>query len=78
MIVQLVVVTLDAVVATATAPVSWLVGRLSELNVTKVELLVAVILAAVPVVFWFSVGMSAATIARYVGAPADPFGAAKK
>jgi hypothetical protein len=30
-----------------------------------------------PVVFWFSVGMSAATIALNVGAPATPFGAAK-
>ena len=37
-----------------------------------------VTLAAVPVVFWLSVGMSAATIARKVGTPADPFGAAKK
>ena len=36
-----------------------------------------VTLAAVPVVFWFSVGTSAATIARNVGTPADPFGAAK-
>ena len=32
--------------------------------------------AAVPVVFWFSVGMSAATTARNVGTPAVPFGAA--
>ena len=34
--------------------------------------------AAVPVVFWFRVGMSAATIARNEGAAADPLGAAKK
>ena len=34
--------------------------------------------AAEPVVFWFSVGTSAATIARNVGAPATPLGAAKK
>ena len=32
---------------------------------------------AVPVVFWLSVGMSAATIARNVGVPAEPFGAAR-
>lgn len=37
-----------------------------------------VTLLAVPVVFWFSVGTSAATIARKVGAPAEPLGAAKK
>jgi hypothetical protein len=34
--------------------------------------------AAVPVVFWFKVGTSAATIARKVGTPAAPLGAAKK
>jgi hypothetical protein len=34
--------------------------------------------AAVPVVFWFRVGRSAATIARKLGAPALPPGAAKK
>jgi hypothetical protein len=34
-------------------------------------------LAAVPVVFWLSVGTSAATIALKVGAPEDPLGAAK-
>ena len=34
--------------------------------------------AAVPVVFWFRVGTSAATIARKPGAPAVPFGAARK
>lgn len=33
--------------------------------------------AALPVVFWFNVGMSAATTARNVGTPDDPFGAAK-
>ena len=37
---------------------------------------VPVTLAAVPVVFWFSVGMSAATMALKVGAPAVPLGAA--
>jgi hypothetical protein len=39
---------------------------------------VPVTFEAVPVVFWFSVGMSAATIARNVGAPAVPLGAARK
>ena len=34
--------------------------------------------AAVPEVFWLSVGISAATIARNVGTPALPLGAAKK
>jgi hypothetical protein len=33
--------------------------------------------AAVPVVFWFKVGMSAATIALNVGTPAEALGAAK-
>ena len=37
---------------------------------------VPVTLAAVPVVFWFSVGMSVATRARKDGTPADPDGAA--
>jgi hypothetical protein len=37
---------------------------------------VPVTFAAVPVVFWFRVGISAATIARNVGTPADPLGAA--
>ena len=37
-----------------------------------------VTLDAVPVVFWFSVGTSAATMARKVGVPAEPLGAAKK
>jgi hypothetical protein len=36
---------------------------------------VPVTLAAVPVVFWLSVGTSAATIARNVGVPAVPLGA---
>ena len=36
-----------------------------------------VILAAVPVVFWFNVGISAATIVLNTGAPADPFNPAK-
>ena len=35
------------------------------------------VLAAVPVVFWFSVGTSAAASARNVGVPEEPFGAAK-
>jgi hypothetical protein len=34
--------------------------------------------AAVPVVFWFKIGRSAATIARKLGTPTLPFGAAKK
>jgi hypothetical protein len=33
--------------------------------------------AALPVVFWLSVGISAATIARKVGTPATPVGAAR-
>jgi hypothetical protein len=33
---------------------------------------------ALPEVFWFSVGISAATMARNVGAPAEPLGAARK
>ena len=37
---------------------------------------VPVTLDAVPVVFWFKVGMSAATIALNVGVPATPLGAA--
>lgn len=41
-------------------------------------LLEAVMLAAVPVVFWFSVGTSAATMARNDGTPAMPLGAARK
>jgi hypothetical protein len=36
-----------------------------------------VIFDAVPVVFWFNVGTSAATSALNVGAPAVPLGAAK-
>lgn len=39
---------------------------------------VPVTLDDVPVVFWFSVGTSAATIARNVGTPATPLGAARK
>jgi hypothetical protein len=38
---------------------------------------VPVTFAAVPVVLWFSVGMSAATMARNDGTPAAPLGAAK-
>ena len=34
-------------------------------------------LAAEPVVFWFNVGTSLATIARNVGVPAEPLGAAR-
>ena len=40
--------------------------------------LAVVNVAALPVVFWFRVGMSAATTARKVGTPAEPLGAAKK
>jgi hypothetical protein len=36
-----------------------------------------VAVAALPVVLWFSVGMSDATIARKVGTPFAAFGAAK-
>jgi hypothetical protein len=46
-------------------------------SVVSVALLVAVTLAAVPVVFWFSVGTSADTMARKVGAPEEPLGAAR-
>ena len=38
---------------------------------------IPVTFAAVPVVFWLSVGISAPTIALKVGTPAVPFGAAK-
>lgn len=38
---------------------------------------VPVTFEAVPVVFWFRVGTSAATNARNVGTPADPLGEAK-
>jgi hypothetical protein len=58
-------------------PVTWLPGSDKADSVTSVELLVAVILLAVPVVFWLRVGMSAGTMRRKVGAPADPLGAAK-
>lgn len=44
----------------------------------RVVLLDAVMFAAVPVVFWLRVGMSAATIALKVGSPETPFGAARK
>ena len=44
---------------------------------TLVALVAVVAVAALPVVFWFSVGMSAATTALNVGVPAAPFGAAK-
>ena len=57
--------------ATATVPVTFAAfpeilpltcdpGKLNALNVVKVELLVAVMFAAVPVVFWFKVGTSPA------------------
>jgi hypothetical protein len=38
----------------------------------------AVAVEAFPVVFWLSVGTSAATIERIDGAPDDPFGLARK
>ena len=44
-------------------------------EIEKLRLVVSV--AADPVVDWFSVGMSAATMERNVGAPAAPFGAAR-
>ena len=43
-----------------------------------IEIVLPVVsVAADPVVFWLSVGMSAATTARKVGTPAEPSGAAK-
>jgi hypothetical protein len=45
-------------------------------RLTRVELEVAVMLPAVPVVFWLSVGTSAATKERNVGAPELPLGPA--
>jgi hypothetical protein len=39
---------------------------------------VPVTFEAVPVVFWFNVGISAATISRNVGTPAEALGAARK
>jgi hypothetical protein len=39
---------------------------------------VPVTLDAVPVVFWFRVGMSEATISRNTGTPSAPLGAARK
>jgi hypothetical protein len=38
----------------------------------------AVAVAAFPVVLWFNVGTSAATMALKLGTPDEPFGAAKK
>ena len=61
-----------ALIVPATCPM----GRESTESVVSVEFDVAVMFAAVPVVFWFRVGTSAATIARKDGFPADPFGAA--
>lgn len=52
-------------------------GTLNALAAAEVVMVAAVEIAAVPVVFWFSVGTSAATIVRNVGTPAKPFGAAK-
>jgi hypothetical protein len=49
--------------------------KLTPLIVRAVCRVVAV--AALPVVFWLSVGTSAATIALNVGTPAVPFGAAR-
>jgi hypothetical protein len=47
-------------------------------SVVRVALLVAVMFDAVPVVFWFRVGTSPATISLKDGAPDEPFGAARK
>jgi hypothetical protein len=52
-------------------------GTLNALAVADVVTVAAVEIAAVPVVFWFSVGMSDATTALNVGTPAEPLGAAK-
>lgn len=58
-------------------PVTWDPGRDRAGRVVRVELLVAVMLAAVPVVFWFRVGTSAAAITLKVGDPELPVGAAR-
>ena len=56
-----------------------IVPTVAKLGIDVIEFCVAPVTdTAVPVVFWFNVGISAATIARNVGAQADPFGAAKK
>ena len=62
----------------AIMPVTCETGSESAESVPSVLLLVAVTFSAVPVVFWFSVGMSAATMARKDGVPAAPLGAARK
>lgn len=56
-----------------------IVPTVAKLGIDVIEFCVADVTdAAVPVVFWLSVGMSAATIALNVGAPAVPLGAARK
>ena len=52
-------------------------GILKALSVADVVTATFVALVAVPVVFWFKVGISAAAIALNEGTPAEPFGAAK-
>lgn len=69
-------------VSSVNAPASWAeVNEPSDVALpaevtAPVRLALVVTVAALPVVFWFSVGMSVATIARNVGAPAEPLGAA--
>jgi hypothetical protein len=59
-------------------PVTCEAGKLKAERVVSVEFEVAVMLAAVPVVFWFNVGTSEAAISLKIGAPAPVVGAAKK
>lgn len=61
------------VVTLESAPVTFA----EPLKLWPQSVLEVVRVAAEPVVFWFSVGTSAATIARNVGVPAVPLGAAK-
>ena len=69
-------VTLPAPIAVTSDPADVVT---SPVSAGKDEALrVPVMFDAVPVVFWFKVGTSAATKARKVGDPFDPFGAAKK
>jgi hypothetical protein len=59
------------------APVTCEYGSDKEDNVIRLLFEVAVMFEAVPVVFWFSVGMSATTIALGDTDPAEPSGDAK-
>jgi len=64
--------TAGVVLAYSKSPTAKMVWPVPPLTAATVP----VTLAALPVVVWFKVGMSAATKARNVGAPAAPLGAA--